>query len=49
MRAYRVKEDMEVPFGQVIANPKFGKGGGNQFYIEDWKNLDPVRDFKLRQ
>lgn len=49
VRAYRVMEDMEVPFGQTLANPQNGKGGGNQFFIEDWKNLDPVRDFNIQK
>ncbi|MBK8576380.1 MAG: hypothetical protein IPN90_12125 [Elusimicrobia bacterium] len=49
VRAYRVMEDMEVPFGQTLANPQNGKGGGNQFFIEDWTNLDPVRDFNIQK
>jgi hypothetical protein len=44
MTAYEVKEDIVVAQGTTLANPQFGGGGAQQYYIKesDYKNnLEP--------
>lgn len=48
MTAYRVKSDLPAAYGKVAANPKFGPGGADQYYIPDFKdNLEPVFSIPL--
>ncbi|MFC5435860.1 DUF6861 domain-containing protein [Rhodanobacter umsongensis] len=35
---YQVLEEIEIPTGQALANPAFGKGGSQQFFIGDYGN-----------
>jgi filamentous hemagglutinin len=48
VRAYRATQDVRVPAGKATANPTHGPGGGDQVFIENFKNvLQPIRDFNL--
>jgi hypothetical protein len=38
MQEYTVNKKMTVPAGASLANPKLGDGGGDQFFIADFKN-----------
>ncbi|MEQ8846787.1 RHS repeat-associated core domain-containing protein [Botrimarina sp.] len=50
VQAYRVTKPLRVPSSQVLANPQFGSGGGNQFFIRNFESkLEPVRQFPLSQ
>lgn len=46
---YRVTQDITVPSGATAANPAFGPGGGNQFFIRNQGNyLEPISTINLR-
>ena len=48
MTAYRVKSDLPAAYGNVSANPQFGAGGADQYYIPDFKdNLEPLYSIPL--
>jgi len=34
---YQVQTDIRVPYGKCQANPQYGDGGGEQFFIADFK------------
>jgi hypothetical protein len=38
MGIYELTEDVNVPSGLAIANPKYGDGGLEQFVIENYSN-----------
>ena len=45
---YEVVRDIRVPFGSVRANPSYGFGGGNQFFVGGHANsLRLVREIPL--
>lgn len=46
---YTVRKAVTLPSGKALANPELGTGGGDQFFISDFKNVlkpGPVFDLK---
>jgi filamentous hemagglutinin len=47
---YEVMANIKIPFGTVRANPNYGVGGGNQYFIGDYlNNLKLVNKIPLGQ
>lgn len=46
---YRVTADTEAAFSQALANPQFGSGGLPQYYIPNFKSLEPVLSIPLKR
>ena len=49
VQEYTVQKKITVPFGKAVANPKLGPGGGDQFFIANFKDIlkpGPVLDLK---
>jgi hypothetical protein len=47
VRQYTVQKMVAVPFGKAAANPKLGPGGGDQYFIAEFKDVlepGPVLD-----
>lgn len=43
VQIYRVKREIKVEKGYALANPEYGKGGGRQFFIENYSEvLEPI-------
>jgi len=45
--AYRVLETIEVPQSKALANPAFGAGGKQQYWIKEYDKLEKIRTFNL--
>ena len=39
MTQYEVTQDIIVGFSKALANPQFGTGGFEQYFIPDYKNV----------
>lgn len=48
MTEYVVKEDIVVGYSKALANPKYGDGGFDQYFVKDFETiLESVRSIEL--
>jgi hypothetical protein len=49
MTQYEVTHDIAVGYSKALANPQYGKGGFDQYFIKDFENsLIPVKSVILK-